>query len=42
MNTRTLTKLMNRYGYELDGEGQVVIYTGYYQLEDGTLQEGEL
>jgi hypothetical protein len=36
MNTATLTKLMS-HGYELDNDGQIVIYTGYYEHDDGTI-----
>lgn len=36
MNSAMLTKVMS-HGYELDNEGQIVIYTGWYEHSDGTL-----
>lgn len=37
MNLTELNKLMSKYGYELDNEGQIVFYTGWYELEDGSI-----
>ena len=34
---KALQKLINEYGYELDNDGQIVIYTGYYEHDDGTI-----
>ena len=36
MNKATLKKIM-AYGYEHDNDGQIVIYTGWYEHNDGTL-----
>ena len=36
MNSTMLTKVMS-HGYELDNDGQIVIYTGWYEHNDGTL-----
>ena len=37
--SKTLQKMMDEYGYELDNEGQIVIYTGYYEHNDGTISD---
>jgi hypothetical protein len=35
MDFDKVLELMEEYGYELDNDGQVVIYTGIYEHEDG-------
>lgn len=37
MNKATVKKMMMAYGYELDNDGQVVFYSGWYEHDDGTL-----
>ena len=37
MSNKKIINLMNEYGYELDNDGQVVIYTGLYKHDDGKL-----
>ena len=37
MSKTKIINLMKEYGYELDNDGQVVIYTGLYEHDDGKL-----
>jgi hypothetical protein len=37
MNKATLTRLMNKYSYEHDNDGQIVFYSGWYEHNDRTL-----
>jgi hypothetical protein len=37
VSNKKIINLMNEYGYELDNDGQVVIYTGLYEHNDGKL-----
>lgn len=37
MDKATLKRLMNKYSYEYDNDGQIVIYTGWYETDDGEL-----
>lgn len=39
MNKTEIKKLMSKYGYELDNEGQIVFYTDWYEHNDGTIHE---
>ena len=37
MDKTTLKRLMSREGYELDYDGQIVFYSGWFEHDDGTL-----
>ena len=37
MSNKKLLAIMDQYGYELDNDGQVVIYTGLFEHDDGKL-----
>lgn len=39
MNKRQVRNLMDNFGYELDDEGQVVIYTNWYLTDTGQLTD---
>ncbi len=39
MSNKKIISLMSEYGYELDNDGQVVIYTGLYEHNDGKLYD---
>jgi|688.fasta_scaffold1392443_1 hypothetical protein len=36
LRLRILNDAVEEFGYETDNEGQIVIYTGYYQHADGS------
>jgi hypothetical protein len=37
MSNKSVLAMMKKYGYELDNDGQVVIYTGLFEHSDGKL-----
>lgn len=37
MNSKTVKQMINDYDYGLDLENQILIYTGYYLHNDGTI-----
>jgi hypothetical protein len=39
MNKTEINKLISSYNYEIDNEGQILFYTGWYQHNDGTIHE---
>lgn len=37
MSKKDLIKFIEKFGYELDDEGQIVVYTGLYMHDDGKI-----
>ena len=37
MTKAELKKLMSKYSYDYDNDGQIVIYTGWYETDDRQL-----
>ncbi len=37
MTKAELKKLMAKYDYEYDNDGQIIFYTGWYETNDGEL-----
>jgi hypothetical protein len=38
-DTQLLLKVIKKFGYEVDNDGQVVIYTGLYEHDNGNLYD---
>lgn len=36
---KMVEQAIDEFGYETDNEGQIVIYTGYYETEDGGISD---
>jgi hypothetical protein len=39
LRMKVLQAAVDEFGYETDNDGQIVIYTGYYETEDGDISE---
>lgn len=39
LRLKVLIAAIDEFGYETDNEGQIVIYTGFYETEDGDVSE---
>ena len=36
---RLILEVIRRLGYETDNDGQVLVYTGFFEADDGTLTD---
>lgn len=39
MQKKVVVDLMDKYDYEVDNEGQILFYTGWYEHSDGELRD---